>query len=84
MKLYRADIECLEDASRALSGGWRPYFRMHGRAKRLCRSGLLKLSGISAMPPHVLYVITDAGRAALKTAEHENLLRLSGVTRGRP
>lgn len=58
------ELEVLKDAAIA-HGGWRPWNGFLGCAKRLEKRGLLVEAGICAMPPHVLYVITDDGMAAL-------------------
>lgn len=40
----------------------RPWRGAAAAAERLCRRGLLVQAGTSAMPPHKVYVLTDAGR----------------------
>lgn len=66
------DRDCLHAAKREESGGngtWRPWRGMYARARRLAKDGFLKVAGTSAMPPHVLYVITDKGCEELQVAE---------------
>lgn len=57
------------------AGSWLPYHGAHAAAKRLEKRGLVKQSGFSIMPPHVLYTVTDAGAAAVKSmmAAHQRL-----------
>lgn len=59
------DRELLDEVRRSI-GGFRPWRGSYSRAQRLCNRGLLKKAGISAMPPHVLYVISDEGLEELK------------------
>lgn len=63
-KLTDNEIEVLKDAA-STHCGWRPWNGFLGCAKRLEKRGLLIEAGICAMPPHVLYVITDKGREAI-------------------
>jgi len=44
---------------------WLPPRGYYEVAETLCKWGLLVDAGTAAMPPHKLYVITDAGRAAV-------------------
>lgn len=53
---------------------WRGAF---GRTARLTKLEYLKVAGTSVMPPYTLYVITDAGRAALAEANAELLAEQS-------
>lgn len=69
-----ADRECLIAAQR-VDGGWRPWRGAYARARRLARTGMLKEAGIAAMPPHVLYVVTDKGAEELKVAERLRLIK---------
>lgn len=69
LKTNQADRNLLIAAQQAEPNGWRPWHGSYARAKRLCKNGLLKEAGISAMPPHVLYVITDEGREELAVAD---------------
>ena len=63
------DRECLQAAANESErGAWKPWRGTYGRARRLKRQGLLKEAGIAAMPPHILYVITDYGREELQVA----------------
>ena len=62
--LGQNEIEMLRDI-KATHGGWRPWNGFAGRAERLAKRGLLVKAGITAMPPHVCYVITEAGEKAL-------------------
>lgn len=64
-KIDRLDEDCLCAAQREGFGAWRPWQGVYARARRLAKAGLLKEAGTAAMPPHVVYVITDAGRKAL-------------------
>ncbi len=66
----QADRDCLKAArdSGKLNGTWRPWHGQYARAARLCKNGLLKAAGISAMPPHVVYIISDAGSEELEVA----------------
>jgi hypothetical protein len=60
------------DAARSWTdrnGTWKPHRGTYGRSRKLAKAGLLKEAGTCAMPPHVLYVITAAGRAALTPTE---------------
>ena len=68
----REDLELLEAAEREAPGTWLPWRGSYAGAKRLCKNGLLKKAGIAAMPPHVLYVVTDKGREELAVAAHLN------------
>lgn len=58
------EFEALQAASVAVRS-WLPDRKRIAAAKRLAKRGLLKECGISVVPPHTLYVITDAGRTAL-------------------
>ena len=49
-------------------GAWLPWPGSHARAKRLCKDGLLVKAGVAAMPPHVLYTLTDKGVEELAVA----------------
>ena len=50
--------------------GWLPFPGGLAAARRLQRQGLLAECGVSAMPPHVLFVVTDQGRMALGKLQH--------------
>jgi DNA-binding PadR family transcriptional regulator len=63
-KLTENEIEVLR-AVHNEHGGWRPWNGFLGCAKRLEKRGLIIEAGITAMPPHVCYVITDDGEQAL-------------------
>lgn len=65
----KPDLQLLEAAKHEFPGTWLPWRGSYARAKRLCKSGLLKEAGIAAMPPHVLYVITDKGFEELEVAK---------------
>lgn len=62
----------LENERRALgcaafrSDGWLPPDGLCTAAKRLAKRGLLKECGIAAMPPHILYVVTEDGKKYLE------------------
>ena len=64
------DQACLKSAKRADDDGrtWLPESGRYGRAKRLEKNGLLRKAGVAAMPPHVLYVLTDKGFEELQVA----------------
>lgn len=63
-----ADQVCLKAALDAGPSAWRPWRGAYARAKRLCKNGLLLKAGIAAMPPHVVYVISDKGKEELEVA----------------
>jgi len=63
-----ADRECLKAAHDAGMNAWRPWSGVYGRAARLCKNGLLLKAGISAMPPHVVYVLSPLGAEELEVA----------------
>lgn len=63
-KVDDKDIECLRACNHS-HGGWRPWRGVWRRAERLANRGLLLKAGIAAMPPHVLYVISEKGEQAL-------------------
>lgn len=50
------------------SDGWLPWRGSFARVNRLWRNGLVQKAGTAAMPPHVLYVLTDKGREELEVA----------------
>ncbi len=75
-----ADRACLKAALAAGQNAWRPWRGIYGRAARLCKGGLLLKAGISAMPPHIVYVISDQGKEELEAAER--LSRSSTPARG--
>jgi hypothetical protein len=50
------------------SDGWLPWRGSFARANRLRRNGLVQKAGTAAMPPHVLYVLTDKGREEIEVA----------------
>ncbi len=71
-ELDALDRDCLYAAAREqrINGwGWRPWRGMYARASRLAKLGLLFESGISAMPPHKLYTITEKGLNAIAGGE---------------
>ena len=61
------DSEILRAARDGRRDTFLPWRGAFGRAARLAKAGMLKEAGTSVLPPYVLYVITDAGRAALKS-----------------
>lgn len=63
-KLTNNEVEILKEV-RATHGGWRPWNGFWGCAKRMEKRGLLLKAGITAMPPHVCYVISEQGEQAL-------------------
>lgn len=68
MRLDKLDLDILEAAD-AVSDGrdtFRPWRGSYGAARNLAVNGYLKEAGICAMPPHVVYVITDFGREQLR------------------
>lgn len=67
-ELTAKDIEVLNSAASGRRDTFLPWRGSFGRAKRLAQDGLLKEAGASAMPPYVLYIITDAGRSELEKA----------------
>lgn len=72
MRINRAakfERQALELASFRGRYGWPPLGGLLSAAQRLERRGLLEKCGTCSMPPYVLYVITDAGRAALSADE---------------
>jgi hypothetical protein len=72
------DLRLLDDAKYADDSGqgtMRPVRGDYARARRLAKRGLLKKAGISAMPPHVVYVLTDLGFEELTVAN-----KLKGAT----
>lgn len=75
MALEKLDFECLREAMREGSSAWRPWKGVYGRARRLCELGYLLEAGISAMPPHVVYVVSDKGKTALSIREASQLRR---------
>jgi DNA-binding PadR family transcriptional regulator len=62
------DRDCLYAAQREGFGAWRPWRGVYSRARRLEKNGLLKKAGMSSMPPHIVYVLTDKGREELAVA----------------
>ena len=52
-------------AAQLSHGGWRPWLGADYAARNLTINGFLKEAGISVMPPHTLYVITEAGEKTL-------------------
>jgi DNA-binding PadR family transcriptional regulator len=66
----RAILESV--AANEYRGAWRPWHGQYARAKRLVRNGLLKEAGTSAMPPHVLYVLTEKGHEELAIVARAN------------
>lgn len=75
-KLTDGQRTALELAAYKTTGGdtWRPQHGYYEIAEYLKRQGLLLNAGISAMPPHKLYVISDAGREALRSEAKEGKL----------
>lgn len=69
MPLDHKDIQCLEAALAEGHNAWRPWRGVYGRAQYLTGIGYLKPAGITAMPPHVCYVISDEGKMALTIAD---------------
>mgnify|MGYP001563036002 CR=1 FL=1 len=67
MRLDQYDLDILESsaADTDRKGTWRPWRGSYQRARNLMANGYLKEAGTCAMPPHVLYVITDFGRQQL-------------------
>jgi len=65
----RLDRQVLSAAEYEAPGAWLPWRGSYARTKRLFKMGLLKEAGIAAMPPHVLYVVTDKGREELAIAD---------------
>lgn len=64
----QADREVLGAVKQAEPSTWLPWRGSYARAKRLLKQGLLQQAGIAAMPPHVLYVLTDKGREEMEVA----------------
>lgn len=62
------EIGALRDAKNARDV-WLPPRGYYEVAETLRKFGLLADAGIAAMPPHKLYVITDAGRAAISPTQ---------------
>ena len=66
MKIDKKDVECLRAAlAEDGRGAWKPWRGVYGRAHQLSTNGFLLVAGMSAMPPHIVYVITDKGKLAL-------------------
>ena len=70
--LSAKDIEVLRAAATGRRDTFLPWRGSFGRAARLAKAGLLREAGGSAMPPYVLYVITDSGRRTLSSARNEH------------
>jgi hypothetical protein len=68
MSLTYMDIECLKAARDEGLNAWRPWRGVYGRAKQLAELGYLKVAGMTAMPPHVCYVLSHEGEQALMIA----------------
>jgi hypothetical protein len=68
MPLDYKDIQCLEAALSGEPDTWKPWRGVYGRAQYLTTIGYLKRAGITAMPPHACYVISDEGKMALTIA----------------
>lgn len=58
------ELEAMNNMARS-DAGWLPYRGFHSPTKRLVACGLAQECGMAAMPPHVLYVLTDAGKSLL-------------------
>lgn len=71
LKLTEAQIRALSMAEFRTDSNetWRPDRGYWTVAEELRRSGHLADAGISAMPPHKLYVITPLGRRTLSEAQ---------------
>lgn len=67
-QLDRALLWAAKDADGNGQQTVRPWRGTAERAKRLCKKGFLKKAGITAMWPHVCYVLTDAGFEELQVA----------------
>ena len=81
LKTSEKERAILAEAARE-NGSWRPWRGSYAMARRLCKAGLLKASGYSVMPPHVLYVISAEGQEELDVAAR--LKGLGNVSRGTP
>lgn len=53
------------------NGTWCPWHGVKGLATKMAEAGLLKPAGINAMRACPVYVITDAGRAALPAGKRD-------------
>lgn len=69
------DRDLLYAVRREEPNAWLPWRGSYSRARRLLKNGLLQKAGTAAMPPHVLYVLSDKGREEMQVAE--NLARKS-------
>lgn len=67
-KLTKADLVVLRSAGNPMRDTILPWRGVIQRCWRLTREGYLREAGFSVTPPHKLYTITDAGRAALAEA----------------
>lgn len=72
-KLDRDVLRAVSREEDANCHGWRPWRGSYARAQRLAKKGLLQKAGISVMPPHVVYVMTDEGRRELLIADGQKL-----------
>jgi hypothetical protein len=63
------DTRLLRSAATEKRDTFQPWRGEYARAARLCRQGLLREAGICMTPPYKLYVLTDAGRAALQASK---------------
>ena len=70
-KLTRADYLLLNSIELHCMSGrdtWRPYRGKYAWAERMAKQNILLECGISAMPPHKLYIVSDKGRRLLAKA----------------